>query len=104
MKFITNSFSPLMLESASVNLKIHELELEEFEAISKGGESYIQHLDVAQILGLPVNTRPLKVRAGDVILEALLQRNGTMRFYCIQILECNAPLLRSYETEQEEMA
>lgn len=102
MKFITNSFSPLMLEKASVNLKIHELELEEFEALKNGAESYIQHLDVAEILGLPVNTRPLRVRAGDVILEALLQRNGTMRFYCIQILESEAPLLRSYETIEEE--
>ena len=102
MKFITNSFSPLMLESASVDLKIHELELEEFEALKIGAESYIQHLDVAEILGLPVNTRPLKVRAGDIILEALLQRNGTMRFYCIQILESETPLLRSYETIEEE--
>ena len=104
MKFITNSFSPLMLESASVNLQIHEITIEEFEVLKNGAESYIQHLDIAEILGLPVNTRPLKVRAGDVILEALLQRNGTMRFYCIPILECDAPLLRSYETEQEEMA
>lgn len=101
MKFITNSFSPLMLESASVDLKIHELTIDEFEALQSGAESYIQHLDVAEILRLPVNTRPLKVRAGDVILEALLQRNGTMRFYCIQILESEAPLLRSYETTEE---
>lgn len=102
MKFITNSFSPLMLESASVDLKIHELTIDEFEAISKGGQSYLQQLDVAEILGLPINTRPVRARAGDIILEALLQRNGTMRFYCIQILESEAPLLRSYETIEEE--
>lgn len=101
MKFITNSFSPLMFEESSLDFSKHELKEDQFKVLIKGAQSYVSHYDVAERIGVPVNNRPLRARAGDVILQALLQSNGVMTYHCYQIKKCETPLLRSYETTEE---
>ena len=101
MIFITNSFSPLMFESLPLDHSTYEVSFEEFQSMIPEAESYVQHYDVAELLGVPVNTRALRVRAGDIILEAILQRNGMLRCFVITIRECDKPLLRSYEKVEE---
>lgn len=101
MIFITNSFSPLMFESLPLDHSTYEVSFEEFKSMIPEAESYVQHYDVAELLGVPVNTRPLRVRAGDIILEALLQRNGSLRCFVIPIRDCDKPLTRTYETTEE---
>lgn len=101
MKFITNSMSPLMFIEDSLTLDKDKLQEDEFYTLIKGAESYVSQFDVAERIGVPVNTHCLKARAGDIILQAVLQSNGAINYFIWRIRESEAPLLRSYETTEE---
>lgn len=100
MKFIVSSLSPSMFLAKDFDLKFHELTEDEFQALAYDGYSCIGAEDIAQATGFAYNKEIVKCRIGDVLLLAQLYK-GTMRFYCIQVVESSSPLLREDEIYAE---
>ena len=103
MKFIISSNSPKMWpKNEDFNLKVHHLSEDEFPALAYDGFSHIGHEDVAELTGFAYNKDPVHTRIGDVLLLADMDR-GALRFYCIQIVESDTPLIREEELEYQEI-
>lgn len=102
MKFIISNFSPSMINHSDFNLKWHQLNEDEFQALAYDAYSCIGAEDIAQSTGFAHNREAVKCRAGDVLLLAKMER-GALVFYCIQVLESDAPLIRETEILCEEV-
>ena len=96
MKFIISSLSPSMFTHKDFDLKFHELTEEEFQALALDGFSHIGHEDIAKATGYAYNKDPVYARIGDVLLLAQVYR-GSLRFYCIQVVESDTPMFREEE-------
>ena len=96
MKFIISTFSPNMFMAKDFDLKFHRLTEDEFQALSYDAYSCVGYEDVAQALNIAYNKETVKARPGDILLLAQMN-NGNLDFYCIQVLESEAPLLRTDE-------
>lgn len=93
MKFIISSLSLTMFQEKNYDLRIHELTEDEFQALAIDGYSHIGHSDIADVTGFAYNKDPVHARINDILLLVQLYR-GTLRFYCIQVVESNTPLFR----------
>ena len=103
MKFIISSNSPKMWpKNKDFDLKVHHLSEDEFHALAYDGFSHIGHEDIAELTGFAYNKDPVHTRIGDVLLLADMDR-GALRFYCIQIVESDTPLIREEELEYQEI-
>ena len=102
MKYITTSISLSMVQSNDYDLEIHRLSEDEFKVLIKGAYSCVGYEDVADILGIEYNKEPVKARPGDILYVANLQQ-GTLKFYCVRVVESNSELIRQYEIQDEEM-
>ena len=103
MKFIISRYSPKMIMAKDFDLKWHTLTEGEFQALAYDAYSCIGAEDVAKLTGFAHNVEPVRARIGDVLLLADWD-NGALIFYCIQVCESEAPLLREDELEYiEEM-
>lgn len=91
-----------MFDCKEFDLKFHKLTQDEFQTIAYDGSSHIGHEDIAKITGFAYNKDPVHARVGDVLLLAQMYR-GSIRYYCIQVVESDTPLIREEElyTEQE---
>ena len=97
MRYIGNAFSLQMLENPECKLIIHELELEEFDAIKTGAYSCVGHKDLANILGVEYNRETISLKRGDCLLVAQLwggrlpegatslPEDMVLRFFIVQI-------------------
>ena len=101
MKFIISSFSPKMFQDKDFDLKWHSLTEDEFQAIALDGFSHIGHEDISEITGFAYNKDPVHARIGDVLLLADMHR-GVLKYYCIQVVESDAPLVREEELYAEQ--
>ena len=104
MKFIISRYSPKMILAKDFDLKWHSLTENEFQAMAYDAYSCIGAEDVAKLTGFAYNKEPVRARPGDILLLADWD-NGTLVFYCIQVLASESPLLREEEIEylEEEM-
>lgn len=106
MKFIGTSWSPNMISFNEWDMICHELTEEEFYFLSNDAFSCINHKGLAKILNVAYNPEHIHLRPGDVLLVAHLKggrlpdnaeelsKNVVLEFYCYQILESSAPLIR----------
>ncbi len=106
MKFIGNSWSPNMISFSQWDMLCHKLTEEEFTFLSYDAFSCINHRGLAKILNVAYNPEPIKLRPGDVLLVAHLRgghlpshaeelsEDVILEFYCYQIKESSAPLIR----------
>lgn len=109
LKFVTNSFSLLMQTLEDMDFSSHMISIDEFEALKYGAISHVGNETLANILGVKYNPNPVYLREGDCILVAHLvggklphgaeelPDNVGLKFYLVEIKECNAPLLREEE-------
>ena len=102
MKYITTSISLSMVQSNDYDLEIHRLKEDEFRLLIKDAYSCVGYQDVSDILGIEYNKEPVKARPGDVLYVANLQQ-GTLKFYCVRVVECKSELIREYEIQDEEI-
>ena len=117
MKFIATSWSPNMIRNMiphkEWDMRCHELTEEEFFFLSKGALSCLNHRGLAKILGLNFNPKHVSLSIGDTLLVTHL-RGGhlpeyaeelteevTLEFYCYQIMESAAPLIREKISMEE---
>ena len=91
-----------MFDCKEFDLKFHELNEDEFQTLGYDAYSCIGHEDIAKLTGFAYNKDPVHARVGDVLLLAQMYR-GSIRYYCIQVVESDAPLFREEElfSEQE---
>jgi hypothetical protein len=101
MKFIISNLSPKMFPiNEDFDLRVHHLTEDEFQALAYDGFSCIGHEDIANLTGFAYNKENVNTRIGDVLLLAEMNK-GSLRFYCIQVVESNSPLLREEELYAE---
>ena len=99
MKYITTSISLSMVQSNDYDLEIHRLSEDEFKVLIKDAYSCVGYQDVADILGIEYNKEPVKARPGDILYVANLQQ-GTLKFFCVRVVENKNELLREYIEEE----
>ena len=87
----------------------HIISIDEFEALKYGAVSHVANQTLADILGVRYNPNPVYLREGDCVLVAQLvggklpagveelPHNVGIKFYLVEIKECDAPLLREEE-------
>ena len=92
---------PGMFVDKDFILHTHELSEDEFQVLAYDGYSCIGQEDIAQATGFALNREPVKARIGDILLLAQLY-NGVLKFYCIQVMGSDTPLLREEELAYEE--
>ena len=97
MKFIVSTFNPnKMIIDKNYDLRVHELNEEEFQALILDAYSCVGYEDVAIMLNVAYNKEPVKARIGDTILFADMNK-GTLEYSCIQICPSEFPLIREEE-------
>lgn len=99
MKYLTNAFSIQMLREPNCLVSFHELEYDEFKALSYHAYSVVGHEDLANILGVQFNRENIKLNKDDVCFVAQvwggklpegiteLPEGVELRFYCVKIIE-----------------
>ena len=101
MKFIISTFSlGKMFIDPDFDLKVHQVNEEEFQALILDAYSCVGYKDIATILNVAFNKEPVKAREGDILLLAD-KYNGKMNYFCIQVCKSEAPLRRVEETDEE---
>ena len=96
MKFIISSYSPNMIQANDFSLDWHEVSEEEFQQLIYDGYSCVGHKDIADAINVAHNKEPVKARIGDTLLYANLER-GTLKFYCILVMQSVRELIREEE-------
>ncbi|WP_296882245.1 hypothetical protein [uncultured Methanobrevibacter sp.] len=106
MKFIGTSWSPNMISLSQWDMICHKLTEEEFKFLSHNAISCINNEALARILNVDYNVEHIALRPGDTLLVAHIKgghlpdgakelpRNVVLEFYCYQIMESSAPLIR----------
>ena len=115
MKFIGTSWSPNMMTVDEWDLHCHKLTEEEFNVLCYDAHSCINQESLANILGVKYNPEHISLRPNDVLLVAHLKGKGrlnpeddelpegkVLEFYCYQVMESDAPLIRKEEVLMEE--
>lgn len=104
MKFIISSFSWEMFPSnQDITVDRRPLTEEEFQAAIYDAFSHVGHEDIASAINVAFNKEPLQARPGDILLYANKAR-GVLKFYCLQVRECETPTYREeLEYIEEEM-
>lgn len=101
MKFIISSFSWGMFMNGSITVDKHELTEEEFQAACLDAFSHVGHEDIAKIINVAYNKDPVHARPGDALLYANFER-GVLKFYWLQVRECEAQMYREEELYAEQ--
>lgn len=107
MKFIGTSWSPNMISFGSEwDMRCHELTEDEFKFLSCDAISCINNEALANILNVDYNVEHISLRPGDTLLVAHIKGGRLLddakelpahvflEFYCYQIMESSAPLIR----------
>lgn len=117
MKFIGTSWSPNMIRNMiphkEWDMRCHELTEDEFYFLSNDAFSCINHRGLAKILNVAYNPEHISLNIGDTLLVAHLKggrlpedaeelnENVILEFYCYQIVESSAPLIREKVSMEE---
>lgn len=101
MKFIISSFSWEMFDIPNITVDKHEITEEEFQMAIFDAFSHVGHEDIAKLINVAYNKDPVHARPGDILLYANKAR-GVLKFYWLQVRECEAPLYREEELYAEE--
>ena len=88
-----------MVQSNDYSLEVHQLKEDEFQALIFDAYSCVGYQDVADAINVAYNKEVVKARPGDLLLVANLQQ-GTLKFYCVRILESKNELIREYVEEE----
>ena len=75
MKYISNSFSPKMLQGKKSKVSFKKISKENFEKQLLTGKSIIGHKNIADILGIEKNRESVKLEHGDVLYCVLAKAN-----------------------------
>ena len=97
MHYITNNFSIQMLREPNCLVSFHELEYDEFKALSYNARSVVGNKDLAELLGVTHNKEIIKLNPDDVCFVAQAwggkSENKTskddteLRFYCVKVID-----------------
>ena len=105
MKFITSSWSPNMLAMPHWLFDCHKITEKEFVMWSMDAYSCINKKNLANILEVPYNPKPVQLRPGDVLLVAHLKGGRLpdhaesldddviLEYYCYRVFDPNTHVI-----------
>ena len=99
MEFIASGESLNMIADPAITWDIDRLDEEDFRCLSRGAESYVGHEDIASLLNVPINRKPVILRAGDTLYVANMFK-GNLTFFVIRVREAEHPIQKEMIMEE----